>query len=178
LIRRDLARFPLDAQCLTPGGRGYLGLNRGCLGPSRGCLGLSRGYLGLGRGCLGLGRVVDLDGGLMQVSREDVRGNRCSPRGYFSQLVRSLIVAPGDVVELGQYLADEVDWPLDGQCMPFFSSLNHDRGAKHLGGCGDVDQEGFSGSGGHQDGHVCEERLQVPEGFFGPRGPREALGLP
>ena len=29
--------------------------------PSRGCLGLSRGYLGLGR-------VVDLDGGLMQVS--------------------------------------------------------------------------------------------------------------
>jgi hypothetical protein len=36
----------------------------------------------------------------MQVSGEDVRGNRCSPRGYFSQLVRSLVVAPGDVVEL------------------------------------------------------------------------------
>jgi hypothetical protein len=36
----------------------------------------------------------------MQVSREDVRGNRCSLRGYFSQLVRSLVVAPGDVVEL------------------------------------------------------------------------------
>ena len=36
----------------------------------------------------------------MQVSGEDVRGNRCSPRGYFSELVRSLVVAPGDVVEL------------------------------------------------------------------------------
>jgi hypothetical protein len=36
----------------------------------------------------------------MQVSGEDVRGNRCSPRGYFSQLVRSLVVASGDVVEL------------------------------------------------------------------------------
>jgi hypothetical protein len=36
----------------------------------------------------------------MQVSREDVRGNRCSPRGYFSQLVRSVVVASGDVVEL------------------------------------------------------------------------------
>jgi hypothetical protein len=36
----------------------------------------------------------------MQVSGEDVRGNRCSPQGYFSQLVRSLVVASGDVVEL------------------------------------------------------------------------------
>jgi hypothetical protein len=36
----------------------------------------------------------------MQVSGEDVRGNRCSPKGYFSQLVRSLVVASGDVVEL------------------------------------------------------------------------------
>jgi hypothetical protein len=36
----------------------------------------------------------------MQISGEDVRGNRCSPRGYFSQLVRSLVVAPSDVVEL------------------------------------------------------------------------------
>jgi hypothetical protein len=36
----------------------------------------------------------------MQVLGEDVRGNRCSPRGYFSQLVRSPIVASGDVVEL------------------------------------------------------------------------------
>ena len=87
-IRRDPASLLLDAQCLTLGGRG--------------CLGLSRGCLGLGRGCLGLGRVVDLDGGLVQVSGEDVRGNRCSPRGYFSQLVRSLVVAPSDVVELEQ----------------------------------------------------------------------------
>jgi hypothetical protein len=36
----------------------------------------------------------------VQVSGEDIRGNRCSPRGYFCQLVRSLVVASGDVVEL------------------------------------------------------------------------------
>ena len=36
----------------------------------------------------------------MYVSREDVRGNRCPPRGYFSQLVRSLVVSLSDVVEL------------------------------------------------------------------------------
>jgi hypothetical protein len=78
LIRRDPALPPLDVQRLALGGRGYLRLNRGRLGPSRGCLGLSRGYLGLDLGCLDLGRVVDLDGGLMQVSGEDVRGNRAS----------------------------------------------------------------------------------------------------
>jgi hypothetical protein len=37
------------------------------------------GYLGLGRGLLGLGRVIDLDGWLIYVLGEDVRGNRCSP---------------------------------------------------------------------------------------------------
>jgi hypothetical protein len=79
---------------------------------------------------------------------------------------------------LGQYLTDEVDWSLDGQCMPLFSSLNHNRGANHLSGSGNVDQEGFSDSGGHQDGRVREERLQVPEGSLGLRGPSEALGLP
>ena len=62
-IRCDPLPLSLDAQCLTLGGRGYLGL---------------------GRGLLGLGRVIDLDGGLMYVSREDVRGNRCPPQGYFS----------------------------------------------------------------------------------------------
>jgi hypothetical protein len=36
----------------------------------------------------------------MQVSGEDIRGNRCSPRSYLSQLVRSLVVVSGDVVEL------------------------------------------------------------------------------
>jgi hypothetical protein len=79
---------------------------------------------------------------------------------------------------LGQYLADEVDWPLDGQCMPLFSSLNHNRGANHLSGRGDLDQEGFSGSWGHQDRCIREKRLQDPEGFLGLRGPSEALGLP
>jgi hypothetical protein len=36
----------------------------------------------------------------MQIPGEDVQGNRRSPRGYFSQLIRSLVVAPSDVVEL------------------------------------------------------------------------------
>jgi hypothetical protein len=61
--------------------------------------------------------------------------------------------------------------------MPLFSSLNHDHGTDHLNGSGDVDQEGFSGREGHQDGRIREERLQVPKGFLGLRGPSEALGL-
>jgi hypothetical protein len=61
---------------------------------------MGRGFLRLGRGFLRLGRVVDLDGWLMQVSGEDVGGNCRSPRGYFRQLVRSLVVPSGDVVEL------------------------------------------------------------------------------
>jgi hypothetical protein len=36
----------------------------------------------------------------MYVFGEDVRGNRCPPRGYFSQLIRSLVVPSSDVVEL------------------------------------------------------------------------------
>jgi hypothetical protein len=36
----------------------------------------------------------------MYVSGEDIRGNHCPPRGYFSQLVRSLVVPSSDVVEL------------------------------------------------------------------------------
>jgi hypothetical protein len=36
----------------------------------------------------------------MYVSGEDIRGNRCPPRGYLSQLVRSLVVPSSDVVEL------------------------------------------------------------------------------
>jgi hypothetical protein len=85
-IRRDPIPLFLDAQCLTLDGRGYLGLGRG--------------LLGLGRGFLRLGRVVGLDGGLIYVSGEDIRGNRCPPQGYFSQLIRSLIVPSSDVVEL------------------------------------------------------------------------------
>jgi hypothetical protein len=78
-IWRNPIPLSLDTQGLTSGGRGCLGL---------------------GRGLLGLGRVVDLDGGLMYVSGEDVPGNHCPPRGYFSQLIRSLIVSSSDVVEL------------------------------------------------------------------------------
>jgi hypothetical protein len=36
----------------------------------------------------------------MYVSGEDVRGNRCPPRGYFIQFIRSLVVSSSDVVEL------------------------------------------------------------------------------
>jgi hypothetical protein len=85
-IRRDLILLFLDTQCLTLGGRG--------------CLGLGRGLLGLSRGFPGLGRVVGLDGGLMYVSGEDIQRNHCPPRGYLSQLFRSLVVPSGDVVEL------------------------------------------------------------------------------
>jgi hypothetical protein len=46
-IRRDPIPLFLDAQSLTLGGRG--------------CLGLSQGRLGQGRDLLGLGRVVGLD---------------------------------------------------------------------------------------------------------------------
>ena len=79
---------------------------------------------------------------------------------------------------LGQYLADEVNWPLNGQCMPLFLPLDHNRGANHLSGRGDVDQEGFSCSGRHQNGCICKERLKVSEGFLSLGGPSEALGPP
>ena len=84
------------------------------------------------------------------------------------------------VADLGlrQYLADEVDWPLDGQCMLFFLSLGYDRSADHLSGCGYINQEGFSRSGGHQDGRISKECFKVSEGFFGLGGPSEALDLP
>jgi hypothetical protein len=79
---------------------------------------------------------------------------------------------------LGKYFTDEVDRPLDGQCMPFFSSLDYDRGADHLSTRSYVDQEGFSCGGGHQDGCFRKERLKVFESFLGLEGPSESLGLP
>jgi hypothetical protein len=36
----------------------------------------------------------------MYVSGEDVRGNRRLPRGYFCQLIRSLVVPSSNMVEL------------------------------------------------------------------------------
>jgi hypothetical protein len=36
----------------------------------------------------------------MYVPGEDVRGNRRSPRGYFCQLIRSLVVPSSNMVEL------------------------------------------------------------------------------
>jgi hypothetical protein len=62
-IRRDPIPLSRDAQCLTFGGRGYLGL---------------------GRGLLGLGRVVGLDGGLMYVSGEDVWGTVVRPEAILA----------------------------------------------------------------------------------------------
>ena len=35
----------------------------------------------------------------MYIPGEDVWGNRCPPRGYFSQLIRSLVVPSSDMVE-------------------------------------------------------------------------------
>jgi hypothetical protein len=77
-VWRNPIPLSLDAQGLTLGGRGYLGL---------------------GRGLVGLGRVVEFEGWLIYVSGEDVRGNRCPPRGYFSQLIRSLVVPSSNMVE-------------------------------------------------------------------------------
>jgi hypothetical protein len=68
----------LDAQGLTLGGRGYLGL---------------------GRGLVGFGRVIEFDGWLIYVPGEDVRGNRRPPRGYFRQLIRGLVVLSSNMVE-------------------------------------------------------------------------------
>jgi hypothetical protein len=79
LVWRDPILLSLDAQGLTLGGRGYLGL---------------------GRGLVGLERVVEFHGWLMYVPAEDVRGNRRPPRGYFSQLIHSLVVPSSDMVEL------------------------------------------------------------------------------
>jgi hypothetical protein len=76
--RWDPIPLPLDAQGLTLG---------------------SRGYLGLGRGLLGLGRVVDLDGWLIYILGKDVRGNRRSPRGYFRQLIYGFVVPSSNMVE-------------------------------------------------------------------------------
>ena len=67
--------------------------------------------------------------------------SQLSPRqNYRIQWLLDLRVAD---FGFGQYFTDEVDQPLDGQCVPLFSSLDHDRGADHLSGSGDVDQEGF-----------------------------------
>jgi hypothetical protein len=57
---------------------------------------------------------------------------------------------------------DEVDRPLDEQCMPFFSSLDHDRDADHLSGCDHIDQEGFSGSGGTKMGALVRSAFKFP----------------
>jgi hypothetical protein len=46
--------------------------------------------------------------------------------------------------------------------MPLFSSLDYDRGADHLSGYGYVDQEGFSRSGGHQDGALVRSAFKFP----------------
>jgi hypothetical protein len=60
----------------------------------------SRGYLGLGRGLLELGCVVEFDRWLIYVSGEDNWGNRCSSQGYLSQLICSLVVPSSNMVEL------------------------------------------------------------------------------
>jgi hypothetical protein len=78
LVWRKTIPLSLDAQGFTLGGRGYLGL---------------------GRGLVGFGRGVEFHGWLIYVPGEDVRGNRRSPRSYFSQLIHGLIVPSSNMVE-------------------------------------------------------------------------------
>jgi hypothetical protein len=78
LVWHNPIPLSLDAQGLTLGGRGYLGL---------------------GRGLVGFGHVVEFHGWLIYVPVEDVRGNRRSPRSYFSQLIRGLVVPSSNMVE-------------------------------------------------------------------------------
>jgi hypothetical protein len=58
-----------------------------------------RGYPGLGQGPFGFGCVVEFDGWLIYVPGEDIRGDRRPSRGYFSQLICSLVVSSSDMVE-------------------------------------------------------------------------------
>jgi hypothetical protein len=76
--RCDPIPLPLNAQGLTLG---------------------DRGYLGLGQGLLGLGHVVDFDGWLIYILGEDVRRNCHSPRGYFRQLICGFVVPSSNMVE-------------------------------------------------------------------------------
>jgi hypothetical protein len=46
--------------------------------------------------------------------------------------------------------------------MSFFSSLDYDCSADHLSGCGDVDQEGFSRSGGTKMGAFVRSAFKFP----------------
>jgi hypothetical protein len=43
--------------------------------------------------------------------------------------------------------------------MPLFSSLDYARSADYLSGCGYVNQEILSRSGGHQDGRISKKCL-------------------
>jgi hypothetical protein len=58
-----------------------------------------RGHLGLGRGFLGFGRVVDFDGWLIYIPGEDIQGNRRLPQGNFRQLICSFVVPSSNMVE-------------------------------------------------------------------------------
>jgi hypothetical protein len=63
---------------------------------------------------------------------------------------------------LGQYLTDEVDRPLDGQCMSFFSSLNHDRDADHLSGSVHVVKRASPAAGGTKMGAFVRTAFRFP----------------
>jgi hypothetical protein len=78
LVWRNPIPLSLDAQGLTLGGRGYLGL---------------------GRDLVRFGRVVEFHGWLIYVPGEDIRGNHRSPQGYFSQLIRGFVVPSNNMVE-------------------------------------------------------------------------------
>lgn len=76
---------------------------------------------------------------------------------------------------LGQYLANDIDWPLNGQSISLFVPFDYNRGADHLSGCGDVKQKGFALGGRYQDGCVGEDYFEISEGFLGFGSPTRGL---
>ena len=79
---------------------------------------------------------------------------------------------------VGQYFTDEVHRSLDRQGVLLFLPLDHDSCAGHLiSGC-DVEKKWFPLGGGHQNGRVGEQSLELVEGFLGLGGPGKMLGFP
>jgi len=61
--------------------------------------------------------------------------------------------------------------------VPFFLYFDHDSCAGYLiGGC-DIEEQRFPLSGGHQDGWVSEQSLELVKGFLGLGGLGKVLGF-
>jgi len=66
---------------------------------------------------------------------------------------------------------------LDRQGVPFFLPFDHDSRTGYLIGSCDIEKKWFPLGGGHQDGRVCEQSLELVEGFLGLGGPGKMLGF-